>query len=74
MSKRRHARVAAVVVADDGTVVSHHQSLRCAEQTLRAATASWRRSGVVVALRVVGSGDAGWAAIVGAHPEWEEDS
>jgi len=67
----RQGEVTAVVVTDDGTVLSHHRTLRSAERTLRAAVASFRRRHVVAAIRAVGRDSEAWAAVVAAHPEWD---
>jgi len=67
----RQGSVAAVVVADDGTVLSHHRTRRAAERTVRDAVASFRRRHVVPAIRVVGRDDEAWAAVAAAHPEWD---
>jgi hypothetical protein len=61
----------AVVVAADGTVVSHHRSVRAAERSARDAIASWGRCGIVPGLRVVRRDDEAWAAIAAAHPQCE---
>lgn len=68
----RQGEVTAVVVTDDGTVLSQHRTLRAAERTVRAAVASFRRRNVVASIRVVGRDDSeAWAAVVAAHPEWD---
>lgn len=67
----RQGEVVAVVVADDGTVLSHHRSLRCAERTVRAAVASWHRGNVDPGFRVVCRDDEAWAAVAAEHPEWD---
>ena len=67
----RQGEVAAVVVTDDGTVLSQHRTLRSAERTARDAVASFRRRHAVPSIRAVGRDDDAWAAVVAAHPEWD---
>ena len=67
----RQGEVTAVVVTDDGTVLSQHRTLRAAERTVRAAVASFRRRHVVASIRAVGRDDDAWAAVAAAHPEWD---
>jgi len=70
----RQGVCAAVVVAHDGTVLSHHRTVQAAERSVRYAVASWRRRGVDPAFRVVRRDDEAWAAVAAAHPEWDREA